>query len=55
MGVSVYMDELIVFVKYELGLVKMLKVVYFFEELLCSVVGKVFKLVVWDVIFGMRG
>ncbi|KHK60362.1 long-chain fatty acid--CoA ligase [Burkholderia sp. A9] len=54
-GASVDTDELIAFVKRELGSVKTPKVVHFFDELPRSAVGKVLKPAVRDAILGTRG
>jgi acyl-CoA synthetase (AMP-forming)/AMP-acid ligase II len=54
-GASVHTDELIAFVKHELGSVKTPKAVHFFEELPRSAVGKVLKPAVRDAILGTRG
>ncbi|WP_353254615.1 class I adenylate-forming enzyme family protein [Burkholderia anthina] len=54
-GASVRTDELIAFVKRELGSVKTPKVVHFFDALPRSAVGKVLKPAVRDAILGSRG
>lgn len=54
-GASVGPDELMAFVKHELGAVKTPKIVHFFDELPRSAVGKVLKPAVRDVILATRG